>query len=366
MSDQPDKSQRTEQPTAKKIRDARKKGSVPSSKQMPAALSLGFVLLWLLATWKDSLDNLKTLFNSYQDVYRFDFMPSLNIFVQKSIQHLSMIIGPIVVLSCLGALLGNLAIKGFVFSTTPITPDLKKISPVSGFKRFFKIEHIYSVISSIAFACLVFLCAYLLTRFLLQHSLLGAGLCGLPCLSSFSKYMLASYIAISILLALIFAIVDWSLHNRFYTNNNMMTKEEVKKEYKQQNGDPQIKGKRKQLAKELLFGERQPSSNHTNLSPSFVLTDSDHQRAIAIYVALELNSLPKVINMADSRQLTKSIIDDAHHNDIEVYEDTLSTNRLYPRIHKLGEIDLDDIGLIENVLSSYLKRKNNEQSARPN
>jgi type III secretion protein U len=359
MSDQPDKSQRTEQPSAKKIRDAREKGNVPSGKQLPAALSLGFVLLWLLTTWKGSLDILKSLFNNYQDVYRFDLMSSLNILIQNSLQHLWMIIGPIVVLSCLGAVIGNLAIKGFNFSLSPFTPDLKKISPITGFKRFFKIEHIYSVISSIAFACIVVLCAYLLTRFLLQHQLLIAPFCGLPCLSLFSKYMLASYITSSILIALVFAIVDWAFHNRFYINNNMMTKEEVKKESKQQNGDPQIKGKRKQLAKELLFGEHHTSSKLKNLTPSFVLTDSEHQRAIAIYVALELESLPKVIKVADSQQLTQSIIENAHQNDIDVYEDTSSTNKLFPRIHKLGDIAFDDIGLIENVLSSYLKRKKN-------
>lgn len=239
---------RTEAPTGKKLDDAREKGQVPRSRELGTMMVLlgggfGFLLFGHYLAGA-----LFRMFKSGFTLERADAFDINRMFIH--LQALAMEIAiPLLavnVILLLFAIAGNLALGGYNFSTKAMAPKFSKLNPINGFKRMFGIKGLVELVKSFAKVLVVVTSAY--TCYLLYaDDLLTINIAGLPSgLFEALEILIWVFIILSASLALISLIdVPYQMHQ--HTEQLKMTKQEVKDEHKNSEGDPQVKGRIRQL-----------------------------------------------------------------------------------------------------------------------
>jgi flagellar biosynthetic protein FlhB len=253
MSDE-DKHSKTEQPTAKKQEEAKKKGSPPQSRDLTSTISLLVALVslyvsggYMVSTLKKSsqaiLSNLATIELTEAGIYSL---------MLRQFMYLAGIVGPFMLMVMFAGLASTIVQGGVSLSSERITPKLDKLNPVNGAKRFFKKE---ALVESIKSFVKIFIVGYVAYR-ILKDEILSVlyltetdmnGILEFVGHISF-KLVLHACGMLMILSLLDFAFVKWQ-----FIQNLKMTKQEVKDEHKNVEGDPQVKGKIKRMQFEKAF-----------------------------------------------------------------------------------------------------------------
>jgi type III secretion protein U len=187
------------------------------------------------------------------------------------------------------ALASNLVQVGFLLVMEPVKPDLKKLNPMDKIKHIFSMKNLFELLkSSLKILIIGGLVTSIVTSSLnpltrLPHGGAGAILTALhPMLSVLALNVTLAYIGI--------AGFDYVFQKFQHTKQLKMSKDEIKREYKESEGDPQIKGKRKQLHQEMVMSD----TTERTRKATVVVTNPTHL-AVAIYYKEEDNVLPKVI-----------------------------------------------------------------------
>lgn len=245
--------EKTELPTPKKERDARQKGQVARSQEVVTTASLFAVIVYIWATWDYTFTKLVGIFDQVAVlVYgnlRTNTQVALDIVYGDSVA----ILAPILIVTILAGIAANYFQFGSIFAFEAIMPKLEKLNPASGFKRIFSMKQIVETLKSILKIAFLSVLLYFVVREAIVNYI-GSLACGMPCLINVTSAMLFKTLMYSGLAFVIVALADFAYQRHSHTKTLMMTKEEVKREYKESEGDPHIKGKRKQLAHELATG----------------------------------------------------------------------------------------------------------------
>lgn len=246
--------EKTELPTPKKERDARQKGQVARSQEVVTTVSLLAVIAFAWASWGALTEKLIAMFDQVARLAAGDFRANGVSGVYYAFHESAMILLPVLGVVILAGIAANYLQFGSLFSFESISPSLEKISPAAGFKRIFSMKQVVDLLKSIL--KIVFLSV------LLYHVVRGAIgpyfnslACGIPCLAEVTTSILFQTLGYTAAAFVIVAVADFAYQKRSHTKSLMMTKDEVKREYKESEGDPHIKGKRKQLAHELAMGD---------------------------------------------------------------------------------------------------------------
>ena len=133
--------EKTEKPSAKKLKEARQRGSVPRSADLVAALSLLAVTTVMAQAGATSLGRLQqhlaNVLRGLGDRAHVTVTPeSLALIAQHDGLLLAVLVGPLMATAALTGLAGNLVQSGWVFAPDRLKPDLMRLSPANGFKRF--------------------------------------------------------------------------------------------------------------------------------------------------------------------------------------------------------------------------------------
>jgi type III secretion protein U len=133
-------------------------------------------------------------------------------------------------------------------------PKGEKISPMAGFKRIFAMKHLIEVLKSILKISVltIMLIIALKANFL---ALIEGIYCGIPCIGGLADILLGDIFKYSAGAFIVIAGFDFMYQKHTHIKSLMMSKDEIKREYKESEGDPHIKGKRRQLAHELAMGD---------------------------------------------------------------------------------------------------------------
>ncbi len=251
MADQPDKSEKTEEPSAKKLEDAHKKGDVAKSQEvttwfMILASALLFAIMGPI-TGASLMDNLKILIAN-ADQFEIGGQ-GLNFFVNKLTWT---IIGVVLLplgLMAFAAIGANLIQHKPVLSLDPIKPKLSKISPLAGFKRLFSTESLMNFAKGLLKLTIVSIVMFLVvwpqrdrleTIITLEPSMI------LPVFLELGIKIFGATLAI----ITIIAFADYLYQRHKWWEKQKMTIKEVRDEYKQMEGDPQIKSRIRQIRQE--------------------------------------------------------------------------------------------------------------------
>ena len=237
------KDQKTEEPSSKRITDSEEKGNFAHSREINSsfvllAALLGFMITGeqstrnLMASWHTMIAESGTLQLTYEELYTV---------TANSMQGFIRIIGPFLVLIMFGGVLSNLIqIGGLRFSTHPLIPKFSKLSPLKGFGRIFSKNTVMELFKSLFKVGIITTLSYFTIKSHWEEIPPLMGL-GVGQILSFMGFV-ALEIIFQILLMMIFlSLLDLAFQRFTYRENLRMTKQEVKEERKETDGNPQIK-----------------------------------------------------------------------------------------------------------------------------
>ncbi|MDR1434939.1 MAG: type III secretion system export apparatus subunit SctU [Puniceicoccales bacterium] len=353
-------SEKTEEPTPKRIRDARNKGNIAKSQDVNSTLTLLGVFCYIGMGWNKHLEDLweliliPTQFIGYCD---------LDGFAQQSLWAVLLKTGkmtfPVIYLTALMGLIGNFSQVGLLFTTQPIQPSLDKINPISKAKQMFSMKNFMELLKSTAKIIFLGFLLYSLVKSVFRD-LLSLPFCGLagvldilgPVMKNFAKIVIFAYI--------VMATIDyvWQKHN--WKKGLMMSKDEIKREYKESEGDGQIKGKRKQIHKEMI--EEDPPQKTKQASA--VVTNPEHI-AIALLYDFEHSVFPLPLVIAKGVGIiAEKMIEVAKEEGIPVMRNVPLAHALLDTAGVMEYIPKELIAPVAEVLRWVKEIKDDEAHAR--
>lgn len=244
--------EKTEDASPKRLEKAREEGDVPRSRELATVTVLLAAGLAMLMMGGQLVDALKTSMSSglsFQRAYAYDPMLLL-MKISDNIYNLLLAFSPLALILFFVAIASPALIGGWVFSEQALVPKFGKLNPITGFSNMFSKNSIAELVKSIAKAILVGLVAYIVISHDMD-SILSLSLLPLnESIAEVSHLLLSSFLAIVSALVLIAAIdVPFQLYQ--YAEKLKMTKEEIKRESKESDGNPEIKSRIRQQQREM-------------------------------------------------------------------------------------------------------------------
>ncbi|MEM9102080.1 MAG: flagellar biosynthesis protein FlhB [Pseudomonadota bacterium] len=310
-----DSSERTEQATPKKQQDARKKGQVPRSRELSTALLLISSIAFLMMTFsfiyeKFSQIALKAFVLSRREIYSTQLM--LDAYKESMYQGF-ISITPLMLLTFIIALFAPIALGGWTFNFGSAGFKGNRMSPLKGFKRMFGVQALVELIKAIGKFVLVVVISYFILNSQFDTFMsLGTGdiensiLHGLVIVSW-------SFLAISSSLLFIAAIdVPYQMWN--HAKQLKMTKQEIKDEYKNTEGKPEVKGRIRRMQREIADRRMMQQVPDADV----VITNPEHY-SVALKYDKTKSSAPIVVAKG-VELMALQIRKIAAHNDVLIVE----------------------------------------------
>ena len=246
--------EKTELPTPKKERDSRQKGQVAKSQEVVTTISLLSVIIYVWVTWDMTNARLTALFDTVAKLATGDFEANVLPGIYSAGWDSMLIMLPILAVVIFAGIAANYIQIGSLFSFETIMPKGEKISPAAGFKRIFSMKQVIELIKSVLKISILSFLLYFIIRDAISPYMSSLD-CGVPCILDITVSALGQTLVYSALAFIVVALADFAYQRHAHTKSLMMTKEEVKREYKESEGDPHVKGKRKQIAQEMAMGD---------------------------------------------------------------------------------------------------------------
>ncbi|HTP70661.1 MAG TPA: type III secretion system export apparatus subunit SctU [Burkholderiaceae bacterium] len=296
MADKNDGGDKTEQPTQKKLDDARKKGDVSKSKEVTSTVVL---IVWLgLGAMVVSYAGLRfaalwdMLFATVgQGWEQTGFTGAARDLGAKAAELAVMLVAMCLVpVAAVGTLVDFLQI-GPVLAFDKIKPNLEHMNPVEGFKRMFSMDNLIEVVKSLAKTALLFTVGWLLVKSSLPQIVMLARSADLSpqAIGGLLWALTLKLMAWTVALFALLSLLDVAYQRYSFTKKMRMSMRDIKQEMKESEGDPYIKGQRRQLAQE--WSQRNAASAARNAN--VVVVNPTHI-AIAIDYDRELNPVPTI------------------------------------------------------------------------
>jgi flagellar biosynthetic protein FlhB len=247
MAEEQDRSQKTEQPTPKRLADARKKGDAPRSAEIPATamIAAGGLALWLLGdSVSEALARAGMAFLERPHEFMTDGEGLAAIFGQVS-RAAGAALGGLALLLVVIAAGAHFAQAAPVLAPDRLKPQLKRLSPMEGAKRLFGPQALSNFLKGVG--KLGIIGAILVFSLWPDHErLAGLAFADERAALALSKELVLKLIAVTVAAMSVVAGLDYAFARQQWMKRLMMTREEVKRELKETDGDPQIKGRRRQ------------------------------------------------------------------------------------------------------------------------
>ena len=324
---------RTEKPSEHKLRKAREEGRVPKSQEISGALVLllPVACILCLAPW---------IFKNCIEIMDFYISSSCSMELTDPavygmfFLYFAKILLPIFAVSIIAAIAGNIIqTRGLLFTPKAITPKFNKIIPKFGeyFKRtLFSLQGCFNVIKSIVKVVIIFVVAFMLIKnninqlLTLLETNLWLGI-------TFVAKLTGKLLIISACVFLAISIPDYLVQRYQFMESMKMTKQEVKEEYKELEGDPFVKGRLRQYMHEMM------SRNLVeNVSKADVVITNPTHYAIAFRYDKEIDQAPMVVAKGVDN-IALRIKEIAKENDVPIRENRPLARELYDKV-EVGDI----------------------------
>ena len=325
--------ERTEPATQKKLDDARKEGQVAKSKEIAngmGLLSLFLVLkFWVGNMGLQLLDVFGSVYNRIPAVATFwsGTMPQRDIAIvyRYLLIETFIVIAPILLIGVVVAFVCDIVQVKWKPTTKPLHPKFSKLNPLKGFKKFLSPQSLVELIKSIVkIALIVYICyTYLEDKWPMVFHLYDVSL--MQALQLTAQVVTDLGIRISLLYMLV-AFADFAYQKFKFKNDMKMSKQEIKEEFKQQEGDPAVKGKIRQKMMEVSRRRMMQALPQADV----VITNPTHY-AVAIKYDPEVADAPIVIAKGED-YLAARIKEIAKENKIEIVENKPLARMLYANV----------------------------------
>ncbi len=256
MAESSSSQEKTEDATPKRLRDARKKGQVAKSRDLNTIVILiaAFALIVFMRGYIS--ENLRSLLETNFDVVSRGEISMEEIFLvaHQNFMTFVKIIGPYVAVIVFVAIAVGFFQIGPIFSGEPMKPQIKRLNAITNLKNMFKMRTLVELLKNIAKMTLIFLLAYLVITDSIREVVMTVS--ATPDQSSIlAGHLIASFMIKVFIVFIVIAMIDLAVQRWDYKKQMRMSKEEVKREYKQDEGDPLIKSMRRQIHQEMAMGD---------------------------------------------------------------------------------------------------------------
>ncbi len=354
MADEPDESEKTEDPSEKKLREAQEKGNVVKSQEVNSWFMLTAATLVVLIFSNNMAGQLSFSMQSFLlDAHDYSLDGRGGIVILQTILWaiLAAIALPFGVF-IVAAVAGNLVQHGFLFQTETMQPKLSKISPLAGLKRLFSSTSLVNFSKSLAKLLIVTTLIGLIMwpssdSLEIMVALEPAAL--LPHVKVLTVKILGAVIA----LYSVIAVLDYSYQRQQWWNKLKMTAQEVKDEYKQQEGDPTVKAKIRQIRMER--GRKRMMSAVPEAS--VVITNPTHY---AIALKYERGMAAPICMAKGVDALALKIREVATEHDIPLFENPPLARALHATVEVDDEIPEEHYKAVAEVIG-FVMRQNDKK-----
>lgn len=247
-----DLGERTEDPTERKLQQAREKGQIAKSTDLTSVFSLfgSLVSIALIATWSGRFA-MDVMRRSFDDGFTHSQLSLDGVWpmVRQSAEHALVLILPVMGIGAIVAVIANAAQSMPIFSLQPIQPKLSKLDPIAGIKRVFGLKGVVKTLMSIAKLSAALTVAGILTKLKLEQ------IVELPSLPLGEILLVGVRLVLETVLWILFfllliAVADFLYQKWQHKKDLRMSKHEVKDERKSMDGDPEIKRRRMKMMME--------------------------------------------------------------------------------------------------------------------
>lgn len=337
--------EKTEKATPKKLRDARKKGQVAKSKDFPAAFTFATSFALIVATSGYFFTNLAGFMVQAFDGVKEGSQISAHIpmFLRAAFQVIFNTSMPFMILISLIGVLVNFLIIGPLFSMEAMKPDIKKLNPITNLKGIFKLKTFIELIKSIFKISGAVILIYSVVYNSLPEIIATAGMPVIGAAVIFSSFLVKVAFRVG-LFFLAIAIFDLVFQKRNFAKEMKMEKFEVKQEFKDTEGNPEIKGKRRQAAQEIAYQESPRAARNARA----VITNPIHV-AVALRYDEDDDPAPFILVMGKGTA-AENIIKVAQENNVPIMRQVDLAQDLYNKGTEGQYIPEDTYEAIAEVL----------------
>lgn len=324
MAENEDGQEKSEEPTAKKLEDARKKGQVARSKELATMLVTIVASLWFLWLGPYMMDNLQHLFHQGFTLDRdhiFDQKRALDLILSQ-LGIAFFIVVPFMLAMLVVEIIANILVGGWLFSTEVWVPKFSKLNPISGIKRMFSLNALMELTKALLKFFLIAAIAVLFIYSTLHEIYLLGLVEVIPGLAA-SGEMLAIALVIVSMGLIVVAMIDVPYMIWKHNNDMKMTKQEVKDEFKQSEGNPEIKGRIRQMQQEMAMRRMMQEVPQADV----VITNPEHY-AVALKYDNEKMNAPVIVAMGVDF-MAAQIRTIANQNTIEIVRSPALARALY-------------------------------------
>lgn len=344
-----DSGEKTEKPTPKKIEDARKKGDVPKSQDVSGVLTLFVAILAFLMLFKFMAEHIFDLLRYYFSLFGTTLsIGELTNIAVVTAKEFVIILLPLALAIMIAGIASSFAQFGFLFNADAIAPKFNKLNPISGFKNLFSIQKLLDGIKTTlkSFVTLgigfIFFISYIKQLPSVE----------LYTLQSQLNWIIDKAIAIAFIILFIlalFAIADLIIVRQQYFKKLKMSKQEIKDEMKNLEGDPQIKARIRQIQ---MAASRQRMMSAVETA-DVVITNPTHY-AVAIKYDELTNEAPIVVAKGMDI-IAINIKKIAREHDVHIVQNPPLARSLYAQVEIDEAIPEALFGAVAEVLAYVYK-----------
>lgn len=351
--------EKTEPATAKKLKDARDEGKVAKSRELNSAFDLIVLFLCLKIfvsfVGEKFIDIFSYIYENMPDFVKINegglsVQAVAGLIASVTLKSL-LIMLPFMAFGLVVTLLVSIVQVGWKVSTKPMKPELSKLNPLNGFKRIFSKDSLFELVKSILKIVIIIYIAYTSIKDNANDlfALYDLGLN--QAVALVGTLIINTGIKISIVY-LVIGLADFIYQKHKFNEDMKMTKQEVKDEYKNTEGDPQIKGRQRRKMQEVSQKRMMQDVPKADV----VITNPTHF-AVALKYEAEVSSAPVVLAKGED-YLAQKIKEVARENKIEIVENKPLARMLYHNVDVGAEIPPELYQAVAEVLAAVYKAKN--------
>ncbi|MCR4694222.1 MAG: flagellar biosynthesis protein FlhB [Pseudobutyrivibrio sp.] len=325
--------EKTEEPTSKKLSDARKEGKVAKSKEIANGVSLlaFFISLKIFFGYAgDGFSNVfRKVYGIIPDVVNHSpgglTIQTIVSIINEMILDMALIALPFMAFSFIANLVAEIVQVGWKPTLKPLQPKLEKFNPINGFKRIFSKQSLVNLLLALAKLGLIFYISFMGVKDQVQNLFIIYDISLFAALSLIYEIIIDIGIRISIVY-IILALVDYAYQRWKFKDDMKMTKQEVKDEYKNTEGDPQIKGKQRRVMMEASQRRMMKAVPQADV----VITNPTHI-AVAIKYDNTKDEAPRVLAKGED-YLANKIKEAAKEANVPIVENKPLARALYATV----------------------------------
>ncbi len=317
---------KTEKATPKKLQDARQKGQVAQSREIPSVMVLLSALMifyfgggWMFGKLSD------IMISAFRQLFHPEFkIETAHGLLGEFFSDIFVLLAPLMTAVAIAGILANVIQTGFLITSEPLVPKMNKFNPISGIKRLFSLRSLVEVVKAVLKVIIIGGMAYIMLRGEMDQipALVQLGINDILAFMGKISLKLGFY---TCLVLAVLAAVDFVFQQYQHARDMRMTKQEVKDEHKQREGDPQVRSRIRAIQRELAMQRMMAAVPEATV----VITNPTH---LAIALKFERSMQAPLLVAKGAGLIAERIKEIANQNDIPIIEQKPLARTLYKSV----------------------------------